>query len=265
MRIAIIAPVWGRYLRTELFWRAVTRLAQQWRPHEVTTYVSGDEPEHIALAQKYGGEFVEVENKHLGKKFNVATEAAFHDGADYIMVMGSDDILSPALGDVYKKLLEDGPFYAGLSGLAFFEPAQRRALTANGAGRPDERQEEPIGPGRLLSRTLVHGMWQNLRQPLEMWPSHIKSAADWWLTMNMKRFGITGCERMVDGTLPDQYLADIKSTQNVWSYDRLKDMLPQAVDADYNRMVSVLPELELEIIRELEDAACPTCGTVREL
>lgn len=265
MNIAIVAPVWGRYLRTELFWRAAQRLQRQWEPHQVSVFVSGDELQHRQLARRYGGEFIEQDNELLGKKFNVAVEAAFHDGADYTVIMGSDDIMSPVLGAQYKVLLDEQPFYAGLSGLLFLDPVGRRALGARGSGRPDERKGEPIGPGRVLSRTLVHGMWYNTNRPLEIWPSHIKSAADWWMTMNMRRFGVVGCERMIEGDLEEQFLADVKSVTNVWSFEKITDLLPQATKVTYDEVVSKLPESEREIIAELEEATCPACGHVQEL
>jgi hypothetical protein len=265
MNIAIGAPVWGRFRRTELFWRGVDRLRKQWHPHAVHAYVSGSEEEHKILAEQHGGNYIECGNDQLGKKFNAVAEEALINGCDYFVLLGSDDVISPKLADQMKTVMEDGAFYAGLSGLYFIEPVKHRAMSVTGPTPTRARLGEVIGPGRMLSRALMWGMWSNHNQPLQIWPMGISGAADWWMTANLKRYKVIGVDRKLDGNDPEAFLVDVKGTGNLWEFDKLMERLADPVTIDYERVVQALPENEQEILREMEAAFCDHCGHIKEI
>lgn len=260
MQLAVGAPVWGRLRRTELFWLGVTRLREQWAPHPVRLYVSGDEPEQRALAARHDGTFVDCPNVPLGTKFNVLAQRAYEDGCDYFMVLGSDDLLSPQLARDYRAVLEDRPFYVGCDGLRFLDPLRGQAVIAHGPAPNNHRQGEVIGPGRMLSRTAIEGLWHNRQRPLEIWPTTIRGAADWWMTMNMRRYGILGPDRRLSGTDGTAFLVDIKGTENMWKYTELETLLTGMASVSYEQTVQVFPAAEQRMIRELADGPCPHCG-----
>jgi hypothetical protein len=254
MRIAIISAVWGRLLTTRLWWLACTRLREQWAPHAVGVFVAGSEEDHRTLAVDFGGVWVEHPNL-LGGKFNAAAERAWTWGADYVVVLGSDDVMTPALAEPYRVTMEAGAQYFGLRGCHMIEPVTRRALTLRGhASRT--RWGETVGAGRALSRVVLDKVQGR------PWPDKLTRGADWRMTLKLQKYGIAGVDVILEGH-EDAPLIDVKGGGNMWKFDHVAQHTHVTSPADYEMLVAKLPEVEQQIIRQLEQAHCPVCGTLR--
>lgn len=252
MNIAITTAVWGRPLTTRLFWEGARRLARLWAPHEVSVWAVGSEPEHRALAGEYGGRWVEHENEPLSRKWNAVMGAAYDAGADYGVVLGSDDVMTDALGREYLQVMERGALYSGIASCVMVEPLLRRALRLTGHANPI-RWGETIGAGRLLSRRLLDLVGGR------PWPDKATRGLDWRMTLKLQKLGVTGTDVRMLGT-GDAMLVDVKGA-GMWSFDRVAKHTHVAQPAEYESIVALLVEPEQRILRTLEMARCPTCGT----
>lgn len=212
MRVAIMAPVWGRVPVVRIWWRAIRRVRAVWEAAGIETaaYVGGNEAEHRELCREQGGEWIEVHNRPLGAKANRIAEAAFRDGADYLFSLGSDDFVSSALAAAYVPYIEQRTPYVGPAGIYFFEPRTGRAvyLPRYPVGHP--RHGEPVGAGRLLHRSLAEP------RRFRPWPMDRDRGLDGGMTerLNRRRGSLIPVG-------PEAVLVDVKTETNIWSYDHI--------------------------------------------
>ena len=220
-------------------------------------FVSGDEWQHRDMAKANGGVWVECPNE-LGQKFNATTEAAWKWGADYAVILGSDDVVSPKLGDIYLERFEKGFTYMGLRGCHMAEPVSRRALYLSGHASK-LRIGETVGAGRTVSRKVLDVVEGR------PWPDKLSRGADFRMTMRLQGKGIAGVDSVIEtGDIGDDaFLVDVKGGGNMWQFDRVAKHTHVASEAHYEKILSALPSEEQAIVRELEQAACPTCGHLR--
>ena len=97
-RVFIVTPAWGRidvskivfsnfrYIKSALFKYGIS----------VEVVVVADDA-NLSLAKKYGLKSVMSKNDYLGKKFNDGYQFAFNNGADLVIPVGSDSLISPSI------------------------------------------------------------------------------------------------------------------------------------------------------------------------
>lgn len=94
MNVWLVSPAWRRF--------DVTRLALSQRAHlrgelagrgvDAHAVVVADD-ENLEVAREFGFDTVEQNNEFLGRRFNDGIEHALREGADVVVVLGSDDWL----------------------------------------------------------------------------------------------------------------------------------------------------------------------------
>lgn len=256
MKIGVATPVWGRLKTTTLWWQGFQRLKRQWGVggNEVQAFVCGSEVAQKGLCEVNGGVWIDHPNE-LGAKFNNAVEAAWKWGADYVVILGSDDLVSPKLAEQYGKLFQGKYKYFGLKGCNMIEPPTQRALYLAGHASP-KRYGETIGAGRVLSKEVLDKV--NGRP----WPENLKRGADLLMTLRLRRLGVAGVDLVIEPS-NDAFLLDVKGGGNLWKFDGVTKYTHVTTEADYESLLKYLPEDEQAMIRELEHAHCPTCGHLR--
>ena len=213
MRIALISCIWKRHALTPIWWRGTRRLIQRFAEHGLTVSVTvaGSEPRHRRLAERHGATWVEAANAPLGAKWNAAAQSAYRSGADYLLIMGSDDFLSDPLIDQYAAALHAGWRYLGLSGIYFFEPRTGRLAIFSATGA---RYGAPLGAGRMVHQSLLpdtgrpwldcrnRGLDHDMQSRCELPPA--------------KLFAVT----------PEAPAVDVKTETNLWTFDKLTVAYP---------------------------------------
>jgi len=220
-----------------MFYTAVRRLRTQWAPHEVVVYVAGDEEKHrdLAAGQDFV-RFVEAENNPLGAKLNAASIAAYQDDVDYLLTLGSDNIVSPVMAEEYLRLMNAGVAYVGLSSLFIVDAVWVRAAKFI-AYRSVHRLGEPMGPGKLLRGDLVSHLQGCL------WHPYMSKGLDWSMTQQLKlRFDVPP-EPVMLGCSRDQFVVDIKTRSNMWSFDHVS-RYGTYTDLDFKTVQLALPHEE---------------------
>lgn len=232
LRIAVVAALWGRQLLAPLWWQAVDRLAAAWDAagHTVEVVVGGSEAEHQVRAEAHGAVWVETPNQPLGRKWNNTMAAAFERGADYLLVLGSDDFLAPALVEAYLPHLARGERYIGLAGIYFTDLATGRTCLFRGYAKGHRRYREPVGAGRLLHRSLLLDgrPWDELKE----------RGLDSSMT---ERLQLPAAALLPVG--PHAVAVDIKTAENLWRFHRVVRSAGGPVQVDPAFLAS-LPEWE---------------------
>lgn len=146
-KITISTLVWKRPEVFEMFCKNMTGLNP--KPQIVVAGSEGDQCEDIA--KKYGCIYFKTQNRLLGKKANESVLRALDTECDYIMLTGSDDLISQSQWDFYCKYKGE---YLGLLDYYFFNLPDGRMIHWGGY-KFKPRIGEPIGAGKLIRKDIA--------------------------------------------------------------------------------------------------------------
>ena len=151
MKIGILSCIYGRPEVTDIFGHGLARLRDKFG---ITPLIVGSEGEESKnVAQKHGLLYIEYSNRPLGSKFNAGMVALKSYKPDYVMVLGSDDLISDSFMKVFIREMKKGYDLIGTLDCYFYSPAHKRIGYWDGYSNP--RKGETIGMGRTLSKKLL--------------------------------------------------------------------------------------------------------------
>lgn len=154
MRIHILTALWKRPEITRICFEGIKRLGLP-----ATAAIS--EESYIEMCEEYGIDWVMTPNRPLGDKWNVGMKQALKKKWDYVMILGSDDIVSDSLLNVYKPYL--GRYYMfGVDSLYFYHKGEIIFF--------DYHLKMSVGAGRMLHRSLVEDcmpLWYSIDRSLD--------------------------------------------------------------------------------------------------
>ena len=154
MKVVACMPVYGR---RRLLSRTITRLYEKNKVYKVICAGSGQKDREICT--KFGAEWVEVPNQPLGHKWNEAFAAAEKYNPDACLFIGSSDWLEDKWLDYMEQYF---PKYdmVGTPDFTMVDIRKDVYRVAYWSGYPkgSNRENEPVGGGRMLSNKLLKGM-----------------------------------------------------------------------------------------------------------
>jgi len=196
--ILILLPIWKRENITKICFDNLKELQNDFNI-EVLCIVS--EQWSKLMAFEYGFKYVEASNECLGNKMNIGVRASLKYDYDYLMNLGSDDIITKELFDLYEPLFkEDYPFF-GSTKLTFINSKSKEVKVSDygiliGAGRCIKKD--------VLIDVLEYGeMYDSIQKGLDL--------------NSMSKFNCKMKELKNDYNT----IYDIKSDVNIWKYSNL--------------------------------------------
>jgi hypothetical protein len=225
-KLLIFLAVWKRPEITEICFMGVDRLRKSGLfPIEAFAVIS--EALMVPLCRKYEIDFCLHENLPLGKKKNFGLQQAMKKDFDYMIEIGSDDLLKTELLEAYA------PYFGhkhliGLNSFYFLN-------AEDGACR---RYSNPslYGMGRAVSRYA-------LEQTGELWRDDLNKGLDNYSTAQLIKKGFT------DVRIKEPLAIDIKSDINIWPFNYLNGK-----QADFEEVVQGLSAEEVKAIKSLQHA-----------
>lgn len=158
MKLAIITAVHGRVELTRIVYERLRRTIEV-LPFDVVVCVAGDERKHLELAGEYEWDWITTPNHWVSKKFTNALWMAKQHAPDYVMTIGSDDLIHPQLFEYYSEWLDMDCI--GVNQMHFYEAATHRMKLFTGYETP-----QTMGAGRMYSSTLLDDLdWDLWRIP----------------------------------------------------------------------------------------------------
>lgn len=141
MKVLILVPIWRRPAITKIWAEAMSYYLTD--NVTVLTIISYDDPDYAAnllIIAKNKFERCFYKNEPLGEKLNAGIEYALQNYEfDYLMNLGSDDILHPAIWGLYKNFMDDRIPFFGLDKVYFYDTLQNKLALSKpniwGAGR----------------------------------------------------------------------------------------------------------------------------------
>ena len=227
-KILIYLAVWRRPKITELCFAGIERLR---RSFNIEALAVISEESMIPLCEKYGVMWVMHSNDWLGKKKNYGLQKAKEIDFDYLMEIGSDDlVLNELIEDYIENYVGKYDFF-GVSDCLWvdtlFGSARRIQSTAT------------YGAGRMISRKALEEVgWK-------MWTDCINRGMDNNSIFNFQRKKIK-YQRVNPIGFP--CVIDVKSDENIWKFDYFR-----GVEYDISNILDKLSDKERKILEECYD------------
>jgi len=202
-KILILLPIWKRENITKICFDNLKELQKKYNI-EVMCIIS--ETWAKMLAFEYGFKYVEAPNECLGTKMNIGVEAALKCEFDYFMNLGSDDIITERLIEIYKPFIDDKRAMFGSTKATFIDSQSKNVKRLD--------YKFMFGAGRMIRKdVLVDCVVKN--GVVEMYDK-VQNGLD---MSSMRRFAKYSHTELDNGF---DTIFDIKSNTNIWTYDRLK-------------------------------------------
>lgn len=233
-KLLVYLAVWKRPEITELCFLGLNRL----RKHpgfdiEVLAVIS--EEEMIPLCERYNVNHTFHSNTPLGKKKNYGLSAARNFHFDYILEIGSDDLILNELLDLYQVYIGVFDFF-GVKDVAYIDSASGscRRLQSNGT----------YGAGRMIRRDILE------KTDFKLWDENIDRALDNNSVYRLQRMGI-GYRHIQSGSFP--MVIDVKSDINIWKFNHLvgieydiNNILEKISIEEKQKLCLICPQLQIK-------------------
>lgn len=221
-RLLIFLAVWRRPEITEICFMGIDRLRKSGlSPIEAFAVIS--EESMVPLCKKYSIDFVMHDNQPLGAKKNFGLKAAMQKEWDYMIEIGSDDLLK-------NEFLKLYPFERDVYGLQDFIMMD----SETGNCRRLKHRDGAFGVGRAISRGAIESA-------APLWHPRQTCGLDNWSEMN--RLSPRGF-LMKRVACSDPVVIDIKSADNLWPFDQ-----NVGVEYSFDKALEGLSEREKNAIR----------------
>ena len=274
MKIVFYTAVWGRPKVTELCYIGLTRLISH-IPYECEVVVVGSEATSEIVANEYGFDYVHAANEPLGAKWNAGLKHVMTKDFDYMIQLGSDDLIANELFDLYKPLFGVNDFF-GLSNLVFLDPLNKKAKSFI-------YEVEVMGAARCFSKSMLSKTVYNVEveflqgigtqlgtynegdkaiipvkyaeswssfdylqvinediQVVKLWNNDRVNSLDWNSEFNLNILGYNVHKVKTDRL----YVADIKTKDNIWGYDALDG----GKEVDFIETIAMFSKQEQDIL-----------------
>src|SRR5690554_2747550 len=147
MKTHVLTACWKRPEITRICFEGIKRLGLQ-----ATAAIS--EESYIPMCEEYGINWVMVPNNPLGAKWNAGLKEALKHEWDYLLILGSDDLISNDLIDKY--LSHDGWDMIGVKDFYIYKDGKVKYF--------NYRTNRTVGAGRMIKRTAIKGeLWEPWR------------------------------------------------------------------------------------------------------
>ncbi len=199
-KILILLPIWKREKITQI---CLENLRELKKEIDLNVLCIVSESWAKIAAFTYGFKYVSAPNECLGTKMNIGVREAMKYKFDYLMNLGSDDIITSSLFKLYEPYFDDNLKMFGCTRLTFIDSEEKVAKTFD--------YKVLIGAGRCIRRDLI----EELLERGEMYDNNIECGFD---ANSMRKFS-----RHSHTEIANDYnmIYDIKSDINIWNYKEL--------------------------------------------
>lgn len=164
MKLAIVTAVWQRHEIFEMFAKGIHEL-EKLKGIEIVTIVAGSEGyKSKTLVEKHNFHYIEMPNQPLAEKVNAPLLMAKAMNVDYVLCLGSDDIIHIDLMKKYIELMNERYDFIGVLDFYFYDTVSNKSSYWGGY-RDKRRENHTCGAGRIISKGLLNRwnwkIWEN--------------------------------------------------------------------------------------------------------
>lgn len=216
-KILMMIPLWKRPEIVRLFiYKMLATMPDYFEL--IPFFILSPEDPHYKVLKKLTSGFktFEYKNDPLGEKKNAGLFNALQLDWDYYIDMGSDNVWSCHLWELYRKPIEIGYLYFGVLNMHVFDLLQNRAKFIKGYHiNPCSSTDEPtaIGVGRCIHRSVI-----NKLGPL--WRNNFNMGMDGSSHYKIEQSDYQ-CTVIDNGTIPT--VLDIKTSTNINTFKEIEN------------------------------------------
>ena len=242
MKIAVTTMIWQRHSVFKV-WASHYKVLQQKFPEiELIVTVAGSEgnvSKH--LVESYGFKYIECPNTPLGFKANTRLMFTSLFAPDYVILVGSDDLISEKLFGRYIDWAKEGIGEVAPMDIYYYNAATEECAYSHGY-QDEKRRGEPIAAGRMLSRHVLHNLsWQ-------LWDNGEEKMLDGHPVRRLKTFPHS--IRYYYCREEDAHLLDVKSPVNMTPFKWRKNFDEVGLEILKPFDVKKLKALKAQITKE---------------
>ena len=222
IRVSIVTAIHGRPRELSMFLQNFKKYREaNKRYFHFHLIVAGDSNERTSYETLQKGlefySFIEVQNRPLGNKFNVALQVAKERNDDYVIVTGSDDLIHPSLFDKYLKAIHFSyPDFIGVENCFIHNINTNESLYWN--GYKDERKGQSVGSFRMFSRALCQKLNYEFYRP------DANKGLDKSMMLKLSKIEY----KTVILRSKKYPIVALKGDSNIWSFDIFKPLCKSA-------------------------------------
>lgn len=182
MKIIITTLLWQRYEIFEIWAEAALRLINDFSNTrtKISVVVAGSEGEQSkSLVEGFGFHYVEVPNMPLGRKANFRMLKCRDLKPDWVVFLGSDDIISSKTFRYLLKQMRKG--YDAIHNMDLYYYDTISGYTVYNCGYINHRRGEPMAPGKCLSAKLLK------RMKWKLWDDDLLNTLDFNLRKKLEK------------------------------------------------------------------------------
>lgn len=148
VKIMIFLAAWKRYKITEICFKGIKRLmSYDKKRFDISALCVGSEPQVQKLCKKHGIKYTYFPNSPLGAKKNHGIREALKQKWDYMLEIGSDDLLRNEILDIYYGMFISQEPYFGINNVCYINSS---SLQVKGY-----KSKTVFGAGRVIRRDLI--------------------------------------------------------------------------------------------------------------
>lgn len=229
IKLLFFLAVWKRPEITEICFMGLDRLRRE-SGFDCQSLAVISEESMIPLCEKWGINWCFHDNEPLSAKKNFGIEQAKKLDFDYLVELGSDDLIKTELLQLYRPHMESGVSMLGTNWFGFIN-------TKTGEARVFQKGIfATFGVGRAFHRSVIEK-----HSPL--WPEKLNKGLDNASHFALARKGVFSKKVMVNKPLA----VDLKSDVNIWSFDSI-----QGGNISFDEAVEGLSAEEINAIKALQ-------------
>ena len=240
----MMTPLWGRPEVVRLF---IERMEANFPPYaEFMPYfiLSPDDPNLDALKHIIDGyEFTVHDNQPLGRKLNLGMTDALELDWDFYMGMGSDDVWTSLMWDLYEPLLKENCPFFGVKSLYAYNVLTDDARWVEFYNIDMTDTLTAIGPGRFMRRDIVEGC-------MPLWNDAASFGMDGYSSGKIWHNLQLRAKLIDNGKLP--VVCDIKTATCLTGWHEFDD-LSEPVDPAWVKEVFNINPLALKNLRNFDE------------
>lgn len=227
-KLLFFLAVWMRPEITEICFMGIRRI-QKVPGFDIKAFAVISEESMIPLCEKYGVEWCMYKNNPLGEKKNYGISQIRNKDFDFLIEIGSDDLILDELLIQYQKFFVKYDFF-GICDAAYInsEDLHCRRLQSNST----------YGAGRAISKRALEKVNYNL------WPEKLERGMD---NRSIIRLYKEQIKYWVIPAIEFPCVIDIKSQVNIWPFNYLL-----GVEYDINEIFSRISPEEVNAIKCLK-------------
>ena len=221
MKILALVPAYRRRHITRVCYAGLTRLLAQASEagFSLAPLIIASEPEDAGLAESFGFDCVRSPNLPLGRKLNAGLSVALQSEWDYLMTLGSDDLLAVGFFDASRwATLFSVPTYLrrrlpmfGLTEIAIYDSVTTRSKYY--------KTMASFGAGRFVRRDVIERTWNAIGF---LWEPDRNRGLDFSSErMVTQACGFRNVRLMPVNNSSLPMVLDIKTNENIHTYDSL--------------------------------------------